>query len=174
MFVQESDEKIKGLIQLRNPLKVVLVASEKKSFALSLYRYSKRITLPLPKGLVVETKETLDHYRKLQFISEAFGRIDEIYEDKITKKEKEENANAVEFLVYDVSHYNTFVSESLAKTEFDVTYEIKANLSFSLRRLKREIADTDLIIVNLLRNHPLLSVEDSISSNTYFYASIIH
>lgn len=99
MFVQESDEKIKGLIQLRNPLKVILVASEKKSFTLSLYRNSKRITLPLPKWLVLETRETLEHYRELQRIGEAFLRIDEIYEDKITKKGKQENANIVEFLV---------------------------------------------------------------------------
>jgi hypothetical protein len=75
-------------------------------------------------------------------------------------------------IVYDVSHYNAFVIESLVKTDFDVTYEIKARLSFSLRRLKHEIADTDLIIVNLPLHHALLSVEDSISSDTYFYASI--
>ena len=75
-------------------------------------------------------------------------------------------------IIYDISHYSAYVNESITKSHLESPFEIKVNHSFTLRKIKKEIKETDLIIVNFPLTHPLISNESFTSSNTYYYASI--
>lgn len=75
-------------------------------------------------------------------------------------------------VIYDLSHYNTHVKESIEKIQLSEQYDIIASTSFSLRKIKKDIRETDLIVLNFPLNHPLVSNESFTSSNTYYYATI--
>ena len=95
IFLKESDDKI---IEILQDKEIKISHTDKKSLLLSLYRDTGKITLPLPKNILFNEESIFEHYRELTDIHQAFIRHEEIYEDKISNKEKIENANILEFL----------------------------------------------------------------------------